>query len=271
METFLHVLSNGPLFFQIGRKGKVSSTTGHDVRVGGALLKGGCCRRPRRLGGGGRRFVFRSPASGCPRRQLYWCPQKWCSHYLAIVRGGRSARAPPRSTVTTRATSQVLSPHRGTLSLSILCPGSDLPHLTGVSDPAPPHRWLLISLKPAPRASHTNACRPPGARPLISHLHRRFFFLLFFPHISSNSIFQGVAGGSVRNLLCVTLCWCSGAAELLLSSISNFEMNGSQGVLVISRQTAGPPTRALPSLVPIAVAELGRRATQPQRHIPSVT
>ena len=102
---------------------------------------------------------FHNTASGCPRRQLYWCPQKWCSHYLAIVRGGRSARAPPRSTVTTRATSQVLSPHRGTLTLSILCPGSDLPHLTGVSDPAPPHRWLLISLKPKiPASSMPSTC-----------------------------------------------------------------------------------------------------------------
>ena len=194
-------------------------------------------------------FTLSSPsASGCPRRQLYWCPQKWCSHYLTNVRGGRSARAPPRSTVTTRATSQVLSPHRGALTLSILCPGSDLPHLTSVSDLAPPHRWLLVPLKPASQASHTNVCRPPGARPLISHLHRRFFFLLFFAHLFENSIFQGVAGGSVRNLLCVTLCWCSGAAELLLSSISNFEMNGSQSVLVISRQNRRPthPGVALP-------------------------
>ena len=35
--------------FFFGRKGKVSSTTGHNVGVGGALPKGGCCRRPRRL------------------------------------------------------------------------------------------------------------------------------------------------------------------------------------------------------------------------------
>ena len=38
------------------------------------------------------------------------------------------------------------SPLTGALTLSILCPGSNLHHLTGVSDPAPPHRWLLLSV-----------------------------------------------------------------------------------------------------------------------------
>ena len=35
--------------FSFCRKGKVSSTAGHNVGVGGAFPKRGCCRRPRRL------------------------------------------------------------------------------------------------------------------------------------------------------------------------------------------------------------------------------
>ena len=152
-------------------------------------------------------FHSASAASSYPRRQLYWCPQKWCSHSLANVRGGRSARAPPRSTVTTRATSQVLSPHRGTLSLSILCPGSDLPHLTGVSDPAPPHRWMLISLssRPLRPLTPTSSCRPPGARPMISHLHRRFSFCCFFAHLFETPSSRAWRAGPFE-ICCVSPC-----------------------------------------------------------------
>ena len=94
---------------------------------------------------------------------------------------------------------------------------------------------------------------------------------LFFAHLFETPSSRAWRAG-LFEICCVSPC--VGGREqpsYFCPPFQIFEMNGSQSVLVISRQNASPPTRALPSLVPIAVAELGRRATQPQRHIPSVT